>query len=143
MQKTGNEVTIPVMPELESILKKYETNDGYNFPKAISDQKANEYIKKIAKKIDLLKIEVIINSTEDGLRVPKPIPKYELISNHTARRSFATNAALRGIPYQYIMPITGHKSEKSFLRYIKIDGHNSAKMFKLAMKNTEKKLRAI
>lgn len=122
------------------LLKKYETETGEYFPKAISPQKANEYIKEVAAKIDLLKEEVVINSTHDGVRISKTLPKYKLIENHTARRSFATNAAARGIPYQFIMPITGHKTEKAFLRYIKIEGRNSAKLFRLKMEQTEMKV---
>jgi len=137
MQKTANPVTIPVTDKLKSLLEKYETNTGEYFPKAISSQKANEYIKEVAEKIEEFKTEVIINSTVKGLRISKSIPKYKLIENHTARRSFATNAAAKGIPYQFIMPITGHKTEKSFLRYIKLEGMDSAKLFKMKMEQVE------
>jgi hypothetical protein len=34
-------------------------------------------------------------------------------------RSFATNAYERGTPAISLMQITGHKTEKSFLKYIK------------------------
>jgi len=57
-------------------------------------------------------------------------PKYQLITNHTGRRSFATNAVLEGIPFSAIMKITGHKTEKAFLRYVKIDCDDAIKMFK-------------
>lgn len=141
MQKTEKPVTIPVTNKLMKLLKKYETATGEYFPKAISPQKANEYIKEVAEKVDLLKTEVVINSTHDGTRVSKTVPKYKLIENHTARRSFATNAAAKGIAYQFIMPITGHKTEKAFLRYIKIEGRNSARLFKMKMEQEE--LRAV
>lgn len=42
-----------------------------------------------------------------------------MISIHTGRRSFCTNAFLEGIPVLSIMDVTGHKSEKTFLKYIK------------------------
>ncbi len=131
MKKTEKPVTIPINEDLEKLMNKYLTVIGQYFPKAISDQKMNEYIKEAASKVDLLQQEVIINKTVEGKRVSESVPKYALITNHTARRSFATNAALKGIPYQFIMPITGHKTEKAFLRYIKTDGLDAAKMFKL------------
>lgn len=140
MQKTEKPVTIPVTEKLRTLLEKYETSTGEYFPKAISSQKANEYIKEVAEMIEEFKTEVVINSTVKGHRVSKSIPKYKLIENHTARRSFATNAAARGIPYQFIMPITGHKTEKSFLRYIKLEGMDSAKLFKLKMEQTALKV---
>ena len=129
MQKTGKKVRIPISDRLKAILQKYKDSTGKFMPKGISPQKTNDYIKEVAAKIDIFKTEVVINSTLDGKRVSNNIPKYELISNHTGRRSFATNAALKGISYQAIMPITGHKTEKSFLRYIKIDGVDAAKLY--------------
>jgi integrase len=140
MKKTEKPVTIPINEDLEKLMNRYLTSTGQYFPKVISDQKMNDYIKEAAEKVDLLRQEVIINKTVDGRRVSESVPKYTLITNHTARRSFATNAALRGIPYQFIMPITGHKTEKAFLRYIKIDGLDAAKMFKLhiSMTNLQK-----
>jgi integrase len=49
-----------------------------------------------------------------------------LLSTHTARRSFATNLFLSGFPAISIMKITGHTTEKSFMKYIK-DNSNFGK----------------
>lgn len=46
--------------------------------------------------------------------------KYEWITSHTARRSFATNSYLEGLDNYSIMKITGHKTEADFLKYIKV-----------------------
>jgi integrase len=48
------------------------------------------------------------------------IEKYNLITTHTARRSGATNMFLAGIPAQSIMKITGHTTESSFMKYLRI-----------------------
>ncbi|UAY52129.1 site-specific integrase [Ferruginibacter albus] len=136
MTKTRNTVTIPITDRISRIIVKYKAVGQY-FPETISDQKTNDYIKEIAKKIPLLCEEVIINSTEMGLRVSKKIPKYNLITNHTARRSFATNWALKGVPYQVIMRITGHKTERSFTRYIKINELEGAKLFEMEINKTK------
>ncbi|BDW92732.1 hypothetical protein MACH07_15640 [Flagellimonas marinaquae] len=53
-------------------------------------------------------------------------PKYELVTTHTARRSFATNLYLADVPSISIMKITGHKTERSFLHYIKISQEQNA-----------------
>jgi integrase len=46
-------------------------------------------------------------------------PKYKLISNHTGRKSFASNFyGLQGWTLPTVMAITGHQSERSFLYYI-------------------------
>jgi len=54
-----------------------------------------------------------------GKAFEETCPKWQLISSHTARRSFATNAYERGTPAISLMQITGHRTEKSFLKYIK------------------------
>lgn len=131
MKKTGKPVAIPFTKRITAILDKCLSTTGEFFPKVISDQKANEYIKEIAQQVPKLRELVEINHTKRGKRITKSIPKYELITNHTSRRSFATNWALKGIPYSSIMSITGHKTEKSFARYIKIDEFQSAKLFQL------------
>ena len=49
----------------------------------------------------------------------KIYPKYELVTSHICRRSFATNLFLGGFDNSTIMKATGHQSEVQFLKYIK------------------------
>lgn len=49
------------------------------------------------------------------------IPKCELVGSHTARRSFATQLALRGVPVPTISKLMGHSNTKMTSRYICID----------------------
>ncbi|NVN97052.1 tyrosine-type recombinase/integrase, partial [Candidatus Nomurabacteria bacterium] len=63
---------------------------------------------------------------EGGLRVTRSSPKFNLISTHTARRSGATNMYLAGIPTLSIMKITGHRTEKAFMRYIQMTEEDNA-----------------
>jgi transcriptional regulator with XRE-family HTH domain len=56
-----------------------------------------------------------IQNYESGGVIPKS--KYAMLTSHTARRSFASNLIVRGIPKQYIMAVTGHKTESSFNKY--------------------------
>ena len=46
--------------------------------------------------------------------------KFEKISNHTARRTFATNGYLSDVPVRDLMSITGHKKESTFLNYVQV-----------------------
>ena len=112
--KTKNSVSIPLSPNALKILKKYRMNS----PK-ISEQKVNKYIKEIAKACGINEkvshIEIVKNLEKEVTR-----PKYELITNHTGRRTAATLMYKSGIPSYMIMSITGHKTESSFLKYIKI-----------------------
>jgi len=121
--KTGETVVIPLHWTVKEICNKYE----FNLPRVISNQKMNEYLKVLG---ELAKINetVIITGTRGGLRVERKVKKYELISAHTSRRSFATNMFKAKIPSIAIMKITGHKTEKSFLKYIKISNDENAEM---------------
>ena len=124
-QKTNNKVTIPLHPVVLDILEKYH----YQMPEAISNQRFNEYIKEAAKRagIDSLESET---KTVGGERTTKAHPKYKLISSHTGRRSFATNMYKRGLPSLMIMSVTAHRTEKSFLRYIRVTQSEHAEMMK-------------
>jgi integrase len=89
-----------------------------NIPKAISNQKMNFALKEIGK-LAGLDASTQVTKTRAGLLETHVLPKYKLITTHTARRSFATNAYLSGVSSLAIMKITGHKSESSFMKYIK------------------------
>jgi len=101
-----------------------------NFPRNISDQKFNTYIKKVAEIAGLTEITegaklIEITVTENGKKETVfrkkfgKYPKYELISSHICRRTFATNLYGK-LDTLTIMKITGHQTEKQFLDYIKI-----------------------
>jgi len=123
--KTGGQVIIPLSIRLEGILKRY---DG-KLPR-LPEQYINKKIKIIAQKAGF--DEVLKWETEKyGKRFEKTAHKWELISNHTGRRSALTNWYLDGIDVISIMMISGHKTESSFMKYIKITKEQNAK--KLAL----------
>ena len=124
--KTGKPVVIPVSEMVTKIMKKYNGK----LPEARSNQKMNEYLKDVCKaeKVKSLKSLVSITKTKGGGIVTETVPKWKLVSTHTARRSFATNEYLAGTPSLTIMAITGHKTEKSFLKYIKVTPDQHAKI---------------
>ncbi|MET7001072.1 site-specific integrase [Chitinophaga defluvii] len=125
--KTGSKVVIPVHPVVERIRKKY----NYALPKVISNQKMNEYLKEIGKLVSAFTTLITITYTKGGNKIIQTYPKWSLISTHTARRSFATNEYLASTPVITIMAITGHKTDKSFLRYIKLTPDEHAKLLKM------------
>ena len=69
---------------------------------------------------------VEVEQMENGRLVKKVVPKNELVKTHTARRSGATNMYLAGIPAISIMKITGHKTEREFMKYIKASEEETA-----------------
>jgi len=120
-KKTSTIVIVPINPMVKSILEKYD----YQLPKMISNQKFNDYIKEVAQKAKIEE-DIFMEETKGTLKIKKSEKKYNLVSAHTARRSFATNAFLAGVPTIQIMKMTGHKSERVFLNYIKISEHENA-----------------
>jgi len=120
-RKTNQRVTIPINSLIETILKKH----NFNLPISPSNQMTNKLLKLIALKAGLNDIVEIVKH-EGGKRVNKQNKKYELVSSHVARRSFATNAYLASVPSISIMKITGHASEEVFLAYICISTEENA-----------------
>jgi integrase len=119
--KTKELVIIPCYPVVLQIFDKYKDNPN-RLPKALSTQKFNVGIKQVCK---------IAGFTEAGRLATKPkLQLYESISSHTARRSFATNLYLEGFPVIDLMKITGHRTEKAFMRYIKVTKLDAAKRLK-------------
>jgi integrase len=120
---SSKDIVIPLHRYIREIIIKY--GGKHNLPNAISSQKLNDYLKVIGERagIDNTIIQTI---SIGGKRQEVTHKKYEKIGTHTARRSFATNAYLSGIPAISIMKITGHKTESVFMRYICISNEENA-----------------
>jgi integrase len=125
--KTGEKVIIPIHPMVRAIMAKYEGKYPNSLPPAISNQKMNSYLKEIAKQVDCLKVTVEVERIKGGLKTMTKQDKWELVTTHTARRSFATNVYKSGFPAISLMKITGHRTEKAFLLYIKVTPEENAK----------------
>jgi integrase len=119
-QKTGERVVIPIRPELDVILKKYD----YMVPKTF-EQKINERIKVIGELAEITDT-IIVEERKGGFKVKKDVTKNALIKTHTARRTGCTLMYLAGVPTLDIMKISGHKSEREFLNYIKVGKEETA-----------------
>jgi integrase len=135
-RKTGEMVVIPCSPEVLQIFEKYAANKN-SLPPTISNQKFNEYIKQACREAEL---------TEKGRLLSEPDKELcESVSSHTARRSFATNLYLSGFPAIELMKITGHRTEKAFLTYIKVSQLDTAKRLSkhMQLRWSEKILKAV
>lgn len=119
-KKTKEDVIIPIKKELDAILKKYNYS-----PPRVHDQNLNDEIKKVCELAGITD-DVEINETIGGEVKKTLYPKFKLVSSHTARRSGASNMFNAGIPTLAIQKITGHKTEASFLSYIRITKEENA-----------------
>lgn len=127
--KSDRKVLIPEFPAVRSIVEKY----GGQLPRQISNQKFNEYLKEVCK-LAGIRQAATKGRTVGGVRRVDTFEKWELVSTHTARRSFATNFYKRGAPSISIMQVTGHKTEESFLKYIKAGPQEHAALLEMAFK---------
>lgn len=122
-KKSNIRVVIPMHDFVIEILDKY---DG-NFPNGLTSQHFNRYLKMICKKIGINE-PVYLSYTKGGKMITEKKEKWELISSHTARRSGATNLYKTGrMKISEIMRITGHYSEKSFMRYVRTTKEDTAR----------------
>jgi site-specific recombinase XerD len=113
-KKTETKISLPLSKKIRDILTRW---DG-NFPPKQLETDYNEYIKEVCQIAGLVKIiSGGKNKKELNRKVYGQYQKFELITSHIGRRSFATNYF--GIaPTAGIMYITGHKNESIFLKYI-------------------------
>ncbi len=132
-QKTDDEVEIPLHPTAKAILEKYD----FELPQ-MADQTLNYRIKEVGQfagidnSMDVTKVKGRKESV-------KRVQKCDLISSHTARRSFATNLYLMEVPSETIKKVTGHRTEKSFLKYIKLTNRQHAEIIAAKFDEVEKK----
>ena len=116
-------VIIPMHQIVKDIIK------GIDFSKRVHDQKINKHIKEVCRMAGIDEL-VTVTITRGGKKVNRSLPKWELVTTHTARRSAATNMFKAGIPSLSIMKITGHTTERSFLKYIRISEEENAELLK-------------
>ena len=114
--KTNKIMTVPLSKKVLEILKKR----AGEFPKPITDQKYNGFIKEVcqlAKLDNKVKGSVIEVQGEVKRKKSGTYKKWELVTSHIGRRSFATNNYGK-IPTSLLISATGHSTEKMFLEYI-------------------------
>lgn len=115
--KTKYTTEIPLIEEAVNILRKY-----VHFEKplpVITNQKLNQYLKELCKKAELFD-KVRITEQKGNQFEETEYQKYELITTHTARRTFITLSLTKGMNAQIVMSITGHKSYNSFKKYVNL-----------------------
>lgn len=135
--KTGTKMQIPLLQKVQNILLKR----GGEFPRKISDVNLNLYIKDVCELAGIDEVlyngKVMTIEREDKSKITRKVfgnyPKYQLVTSHIGRKSFATNFYEK-IPITYLLNFTGHKTERQLLAYIsKTDvekAKSTAKIFK-------------
>ena len=111
-QKTKKDILLPLHPTVLNTLQRNENH----FPDLMDIQHYNNEIKEVAKLANLN--ESVKARKRLGFRTKEvEAEKWEILSSHIGRRSFATNFYGK-IPTPLLMEATGHSTEQMFLRYI-------------------------
>lgn len=130
-KKTKKRVVLPFTHRIVKAIKKKYSHNPNSLPyldnQFFKSNKHNKYIKDICSKVDSLHIDIHKQYTKGGHIVKEVNPKYNMISFHTARRSFISNLVLQGIPIVDIMKCSGHSKTESLLQYVKVKPLDSIK----------------
>lgn len=119
--KTDDTLEIELNKYALAIWEKYKDIDLKNnraFP-VPSNQKFNKYLKDAGKEAEFNSIETYIEY-RGNKRIDAQYKKWELLTHHTARKTFICNALYLGIQPAVIMKWTGHKDSKTMAVYTKI-----------------------
>lgn len=111
-KKSGQKVVVNLSDIALQILQRH----GFEMPKPISEQPFNRALKELAQ---LAGIE-------------------KSISSHDARRTFVTLAFLDGMPPSLIMPMSGHRTEAEFKKYLRLTAEEYAAMWRTAVTKTRR-----
>jgi integrase/recombinase XerD len=89
-EKTSKDFSIPLLPQAEGLINKYQSKESLVFPK-ISNQKYNSYLKEIGAIIGIEK----------------------KLTTHIARKTFASTVLLyNDVPMEIVSELLGHSSMK-------------------------------
>jgi site-specific recombinase XerD len=119
-EKTDTKVVLPVHPYVRALINKYN-----GFPPKMNDQEINDEIKDVAEICGIDKTE-LYTVTEGGKRKDYYLKRYQMVSNHTARRSFITNLIKAGVEHTMIMKLAGIVKFETLARYIKLSAEEVA-----------------
>jgi hypothetical protein len=113
---------VPIHPVVNTILQKYDNK----LPPVPRNNDFNAIIKKVGTKMPCLHVPFTKQITYERELTGILKMKYDYLMTHPARRSFCSNEFIKGTVPMIIMAISGHKTYKSFMRYIKVSGDQFA-----------------
>ncbi|PHS03510.1 MAG: hypothetical protein COA88_15685 [Kordia sp.] len=112
-EKTEKDSFVPLHTKLKKLLEQYE----WKLPK-ISSQKFNPHIVEVCRIAGIL-TEVKTTNYIGNKKEVKYFEKCDMVSSHTARRTFITLSAENNMPDHIIMKIVGISDPKTLIKYKK------------------------
>jgi integrase len=120
-------LVIPISGRFKRILS------GYNgFLPSFDEKRLHQFnvtLRKTCQRAGITSLTAVIRQ-ENQEYISRKVEKWELVSSHTARRTFCTLKFLAGMPSESIMKFSGHTSERNFLKYLRLDYQLNADHFR-------------
>ncbi|TYZ12617.1 tyrosine-type recombinase/integrase [Hymenobacter lutimineralis] len=116
--KTRTGVSIYLTPPALALLAKYEGTRVRLLP-VMTNQVMNRALKRICRLAGLSALVEVVE-TMGGRVLKRAVEKWELVTMHTARHTFATQSLMRGMPVEVLQKVLGHANIKTTLLYAKI-----------------------
>lgn len=118
MQKTKKPVRVPLTEPAARIWDSYERK----LPK-ISNQKFNDYAKEVAQLAGITET-IVQNSYRGTVKETHTYERWQLVSAHVGRRTWATLSYKAGLPLEAIRIVLGHASIQQTEEYLRIEPNN-------------------
>ena len=116
--KTCTGVSIYLTPPALALLAKYDGTRARLLP-VFENAVMNRYLKRIARLAGIERMVEVVE-TVAGRVMKRPVVKWELVTMHTARHTFATQSLMRGMPIEVLQKVLGHANIKTTLIYAKV-----------------------
>jgi site-specific recombinase XerD len=116
--KTRTGVSIYLTPPALALLAKYDGTRVRLLP-VLANQVMNRYLKRIARLAGVVVPMELVESV-GGRVLKKQVEKWELVTMHTARHTFATQSLLRGMPVEVLQKVLGHAKIQTTMLYAKV-----------------------
>jgi integrase len=113
--KTREEVKISITRPIAEMLKNIPEHQIIK----TTNHNMNDCLKDLGKKAGIDEPTQVIKY-RGSQRIEKTVPKYELITTHTARRTFISVADMKGVRREIIKRVTGIRDDKTLQKYIKV-----------------------
>lgn len=117
-------VRLEVTPLLQRAFK--ELNDR---PLDFTAQHYNRMLKDLGRALELNDVTSQVRFVGSE-RIENLVPMYQLLSSHTARRTFITILLRAGEPQEFVMRLSGHKDVRSFMKYVKMTDHDTTRILR-------------
>jgi integrase len=118
--KTNTIVVLPINTEVNEMIQKLQSL----YRPSIDRKIINSALKEVGKLAKMNDIETSVKVLGNK-RITVKKKRWELLTTHVGRRTFATRAAEKNVPLHIIMKYTGHKNLSTLQNYIKSSSFGS------------------